>query len=536
MAFQLVIAEGKEAGREFVFEQESVLIGRTSDCDVVLYDPGVSRKHARIFSEGSSPTDTSYFVEDMGSSNGTKVNGAIIKKKQLADGDAISLGPVVFNFAGLSLTEDSTDSGALGEEPANSTRIVSAQDVAARRTKGKGAALAPEGAGEEQLAALSRSHTRTIQAVKDSQRRSQPGAKALRSGTTGNSNPALAPATRRSGNTGSNDRLDRSPAPERGGAAPQRLSAAERARIKRTAGPLASLKILWAEANTVKRSVMAGGSAVVLLGLLTGAYLLAFPPEEKKELKAESNDLVANQPIEGSFGLGEGVDYERADQKVFDFEYKSPVKMVVVLHFQARDISANEVEISVNSTSVGFVPPDTLAVNERSNEALIPASVLLRNKNNKIAFDNTKNPPGNETWRIWNIWVEVFPLPELGRDELIRGAQDNMRRGQDFWDRRQVGAENLYKAWRAFRESWLTLESLEGSKPIEYTVSRDKMREAQVSLDRLCSQLLLEAQSAYNNKQYEAARSTLEHVNEFFPKRDQPCPYRAEQMREYFGI
>src|ERR1700690_3751943 len=104
MGFQLVIAEGKEAGREFVFEQDSVLIGRTSDWDVVLYDPGVSRKHARIFAESGI-----YFAEDGGSGNGTKVNGAIIKKKQLADGDAISLGPVVFNFTALALVEDSTD-------------------------------------------------------------------------------------------------------------------------------------------------------------------------------------------------------------------------------------------------------------------------------------------------------------------------------------------------------------------------------------------------------------------------------------------
>src|SRR5258706_2823411 len=141
MAFQLVIAEGKEAGREFVFEQSSVLIGRTSDCDIVLYDPGVSRKHARIFAEAHG-----YFVEDMGSSNGTKVNGAIIKKKQLADGDAISLGPVVFNFAGLNLMEDSTDSGAT-PTVGQSTRIVAASDVAARRSKGKGQALVSDGAG-----------------------------------------------------------------------------------------------------------------------------------------------------------------------------------------------------------------------------------------------------------------------------------------------------------------------------------------------------------------------------------------------------
>src|SRR3954470_13027817 len=120
MGFQLVIAEGKEAGREFVFDQASVLIGRTSECDVVLYDPGVSRRHARIFGEGSG-----YFVEDMGSSNGTKVNGSIIKKKQLNDGDAIGLGPVVFNFTAVVLEEDNTAPGE-NPHPEQHTRIVAA--------------------------------------------------------------------------------------------------------------------------------------------------------------------------------------------------------------------------------------------------------------------------------------------------------------------------------------------------------------------------------------------------------------------------
>ena len=320
-------------------------------------------------------------------------------------------------------------------------------------------------------------------------------------------------------------------APLRRSTPPAALTAAERARILRR-GPLARLQLWWDELGLLPK--LAPAVVVVLAVVAVAAVFRAGPASVS--VAPEPSELVANQPIEASFGLGEGVTYERPDQKVFDFAYKSPVKMVVVLHFQARDISANEVVISVNGTDVGFVPPDTLAVNERSNEALVPPSAMVRNGRNKFTFDNTKNPPNKETWRIWNTWVEIFPLPELGREELIKSAQENMRRGQDFWDRRQVGAENLYKAWRSFRESWLVLESVEGAKPMEYTISRDKMREAQQSLDRLCSQLLLEAQSAYNQKQFEAARSTLEHVNEYFPKKDQPCPFRAEQMREYYGI
>src|SRR3954447_14906795 len=101
MGFQLKIAEGKDAGKEFEFDQDSVVIGRNPECNVILYDAGVSRKHCRIFNEGNR-----ILIEDMGSSNGTKVNGSAISKKQaLTDGDQITLGPVVFVY------------GALAEDP-----------------------------------------------------------------------------------------------------------------------------------------------------------------------------------------------------------------------------------------------------------------------------------------------------------------------------------------------------------------------------------------------------------------------------------
>src|SRR5437764_349052 len=121
MSFQLTIAQGKEAGREFVFDQAEITIGRTVECDIVLYDPGVSRKHARVyFREGD------FYVEDLGSSNGTKVNGVVVTRAHpLEDGDAVAVGPVVFDFAALA------DEEAEGAEVANaqSTRIVSSKSI-----------------------------------------------------------------------------------------------------------------------------------------------------------------------------------------------------------------------------------------------------------------------------------------------------------------------------------------------------------------------------------------------------------------------
>ena len=248
MSFQLTIAEGKEAGKEFEFEQDSVLIGRVTECDVVLYDAGISRRHCRIFAEGGT-----YFVEDLGSSNGTQVNGKLVKQKQaLAEGDKLSLGPVVFVFRPVA-GELVTDPGGVS---ADSTRIVSVDTVS--RQRNRGAALAPEGANEEELEEARLNTTRPIQALRSSTR---PGTQpALPSG--GAPSPAVHPrqcSGRRARCPGAcsgvrpsapkrpttNAVARSAPAAQGGG-----LSAAERARIRRESpGLVAQARLFWADAE-----------------------------------------------------------------------------------------------------------------------------------------------------------------------------------------------------------------------------------------------------------------------------------------------
>ena len=510
MGFQLVIAEGKEAGREFVFDQTSVLIGRTSECDVVLYDPGVSRKHCRIFSEAEG-----YFVEDMGSSNGTKVNGSPIKKKQLADGDALSLGPVVFNFAAVVIDADpATDSGTGEEGQGPHTRIVSAAEV--KRSRNKGIAMVPEGAGEDKLKEIARTSTKTMQAV--AKPRSSNGALVKQSGEA---SQVPAPSSRRS---------------NPGGATP--LSAAERARLKRKSGAAGGLKIMWAEGSTAKKAMMASAVGIFALGVLGGLAYAFWPKPNRNEHQIEPVALSAS-PIEMSFGLGtdgEPVTWERPDQKVFDFEFKAPVKAVVVLHYQAKDISSGEVVIYVNGAEIAQVPPDTLGVNERQLEVLIKPEILKKGETNKVVFDNVKNPPGADPWRIWNPWVEVALLPELPPEQLKQEASNEYMKGMKMWEQREIGAGNTWSAYKAFRETWLMLESHPDPKPSTYNLARDKMKDAAQELDRLCNKLLLGAQTSYNQKRFEEARNELEHINEFFPERKHPCPSRSDQLRAQWDI
>ena len=62
-------------------------MGRSRDCDVVIPDPNASRVHAEIRHIGLD-----YFLVDMGSTNGTEVNGQVVKRHALADGDRIVVG------------------------------------------------------------------------------------------------------------------------------------------------------------------------------------------------------------------------------------------------------------------------------------------------------------------------------------------------------------------------------------------------------------------------------------------------------------
>ncbi len=85
----LTVLSGVHAGQTFVLDAPEVLIGRAPHAHVFLTDDGLSRHHARILARD----DGSYLVEDLGSTNGTFVGRARIKKRVLSSGDRVQFGP-----------------------------------------------------------------------------------------------------------------------------------------------------------------------------------------------------------------------------------------------------------------------------------------------------------------------------------------------------------------------------------------------------------------------------------------------------------
>jgi hypothetical protein len=80
-------------GSSHEVKQRRVVIGRSRDCDIQLADTNVSRRHAELRQEGAS-----YWIVDLGSTNGLEVNGKRVKRAKLRSGDTITVGSTELTF------------------------------------------------------------------------------------------------------------------------------------------------------------------------------------------------------------------------------------------------------------------------------------------------------------------------------------------------------------------------------------------------------------------------------------------------------
>jgi len=114
--FQLAVRQGPEAGVQFDLAGKTVTIGRHSSNDISIADTGVSRDHARL-----QLADAAYTIEDLGSTNGTFVNGVLITGPHpLADGDIVDLGSNVSLSFQVVVDMDATETVIGIEVPARS--------------------------------------------------------------------------------------------------------------------------------------------------------------------------------------------------------------------------------------------------------------------------------------------------------------------------------------------------------------------------------------------------------------------------------
>jgi predicted component of type VI protein secretion system len=110
---------GPTAGQRFELARRSLIVGRDPVCDLAIDDVEVSRRHARLLAQGGG-----YTVEDLGSTNGTFVNGERISGiVALKPGDSLRLGDQVTMLYELEMADEAE------------TRNLPSQPVAVSRAK-----------------------------------------------------------------------------------------------------------------------------------------------------------------------------------------------------------------------------------------------------------------------------------------------------------------------------------------------------------------------------------------------------------------
>jgi predicted component of type VI protein secretion system len=128
----IIAREGQLTGERWTIESDEFLIGRGSDCHIVLPERQVSRHHAKILSESGK-----YILHDLGSKNGTHMNGNRVRGSiPLRDGDEIQIAlRVKLLFIGTDATiplnvETERPAGILELDPDRRTVRIKDQELA----------------------------------------------------------------------------------------------------------------------------------------------------------------------------------------------------------------------------------------------------------------------------------------------------------------------------------------------------------------------------------------------------------------------
>jgi pSer/pThr/pTyr-binding forkhead associated (FHA) protein len=91
---ELTIESGPDAGHTYRATENALRMGRSPDNDLILRDPATSGHHARVERRGEQ-----FWIVDLGSTNGTLVNGEPVQEKELKHDDRITIGQNAVHFA-----------------------------------------------------------------------------------------------------------------------------------------------------------------------------------------------------------------------------------------------------------------------------------------------------------------------------------------------------------------------------------------------------------------------------------------------------
>ncbi|MDH5446027.1 MAG: FHA domain-containing protein [Gammaproteobacteria bacterium] len=102
--YSISITHNQNPVDEHILKSETVTIGRGTDNDIQLLDTTVSHHHAKLMLMNET-----LIIEDLGSTNGTYLNGHLVKREYIKQGDIVMIGQHLFSFEKLAEPEETEE-------------------------------------------------------------------------------------------------------------------------------------------------------------------------------------------------------------------------------------------------------------------------------------------------------------------------------------------------------------------------------------------------------------------------------------------
>jgi len=454
--FLLTIVDGRQEGKEFHFT-ESATVGRTDDNDVVIIDPGISRNHAKI-----SGRRGVFIVEDMGSANGTRLNGDVIDGPEvLRDGDYITVGTVNVMFSNLELEQ--------AGEPTEQMRL-----------------------SEKQAWKLD--HTQHIELSLPSIKEILSGPRIVVIASVGILWLGLPFLTGR---------------------------VVELVIIVLFAAATIGV-LFWRFKPALAYLIEHPGT---LAGVLAGMTLVGvgsglFVPRKKHRRTDQEWSSYAIKYAEyeqngyNAWAMGYSKkhqyvgDQNYRDKIVFSY-YKSPQRQRVTLEYAACGVSDKEVAILLNGVRLGYVP-ESLGCRYSLKLRIPPKK--LKSGDNQVTFDNLKNgPKGTETWMISYVKFREEAIPPADP----RAAQQHFSLAMRYYGEREVDPKNRQQAIIHLRLARDYVEDLK-TKPALYDESERMIKLIERQLEGKYRSGMFEAQRLVKYGKYDQAAKVLRKILVYF--------------------
>ena len=445
-------------GKEYHFENTATL-GRIEECEVTIIDPGISREHARVTGRRGV-----FIVEDLGSSNGTRLNGETINGPEvLRDGDYITVGAVNIMFSNLEMDKagEPTEKMHLSEKQADKLDHSREFDLG-------------------NLPTLKEFFTPLRIIVT-----------ALFLFMLG----FLPILTRRF------------------------LELGVALLLLACIGGLVVVKLRNVLSLILRKTSVFAGVLFGIVFIAAGTGKLfpsAVEAQEQQEWSEHPIDYAEYEQSGGydNWALGYQEvsryygDVNYRDKIIFRY-YKSPQRQRITLEYAACGISEGEAAIFLNDKKLDYIP---VAETCRYDLSIVLPPEKLKTGENYVVFDNLRNDRnGTETWLISYVKFREEAIPKADPVQ----AEQNFRLGMRLYDDRQVDPRNRQRAITHFRLARDYLEMIE-KKPHLYGEATRMIRTIDKQLQRIFQNGMFEAQRQTNFGKYEEAANILRKTMSYF--------------------